>query len=129
MLQLIYISSAANNPSTAEILNVSRRNNRQDGISGLLYADGRRFLQALEGPPEEVEAAFARIARDPRHRAAVVLSRRTVDRREFGEWDMAERKPGEESKVFLARVEVLIADADPSVQATFGGLVRLRHAA
>lgn len=129
MLQLIYISSAVGAPVMADILSVSCRNNARDDVSGLLYTDGRRFLQALEGPEAAVEAAYARISADPRHRAVVILSRRTVDTREFGQWQMAERRPGEAGESFVARVDRLIAGAAPNARATFEGLVRVRHAA
>ena len=129
MLQLVYISSAVAAPDTAPILAVSRHNNMRDDITGLLYADGKRFLQVLEGPAEAVETTYARIAADPRHRAVVQLSRRTVAAREFGQWRMAERLPDELGASFVARVEALIAGAAPDVRATFDGLVRLRHAA
>lgn len=129
MLQLVYISTAVGMPSGPAILAASRRNNRRAGISGLLYADGKRFLQALEGPQEVVEEFYERIRRDPRHRAPVVLSRREVAEREFGNWDMAERLPGEEADAFLARVGDLVAGADASVRATFDGLAQVRRAA
>ena len=129
MLQLIYISSVVGAPVTADILAVSCRNNGRDGVSGLLYADSKRFLQALEGPVGAVEAAYARIAADPRHRAVVVLSRRTVETREFGRWEMAERRPGEAGDAFVARVDALIAGVAVNARATFDGLVRLRNAA
>lgn len=128
MLQLVYISSA--NPAapcpTQDILTVSRRNNARDRITGLLYADGGRFLQALEGPEDAVEAAYARIQRDPRHRAIVLLSRRSVDRRAFGHWEMAHRAPGADAANFLAEVQRLTADAAPDVRGTFEGLVQTR---
>ena len=96
MLQLVYISSSTTRglEGLDAILATSRRNNARDGITGLLYADGTRFLQALEGEGAAVEAAFARIRTDPRHRGVVVLSRRTIAVREFGPWDMAARHAG-----------------------------------
>lgn len=128
MLQLVYISSA--NPAapcrTQDILTVSRHNNARDQISGLLYADRGRFLQALEGPEESVEVAYARIQQDQRHRAIVLLSRRNVDRREFGHWEMAHRAPGADAEAFLADVQRLTAAAAPDVRGTFDGLVRTR---
>lgn len=84
MLQLVYISSAVDKPSSADILAASRRNNARDGITRLLYGDGVRFMQVLEGPDDKVEAADARIKGDQRHRAAVVLFRRAIEEREFG---------------------------------------------
>ena len=129
MHQLIYISSAAGTPDTAAILATSQVNNRRDGVTGLLYCDGTRFLQVLEGPEDAVAAAFSRIRRDPRHKASVLLSQREVAEREFGSWAMAERAAGESSEAFVDRVETLIAGADANVRATFAGLARLRRAA
>lgn len=129
MLQLTYISSAVGTPSVAAILAASRRNNARDGITGLLFSDGRRFLQALEGSADEVEQAFARIERDPRHRAIVVLSRRVITAREFGPWAMAERAPGADAAAFIARLDMLVAGAAPQVRATFDSFARLQRAA
>jgi hypothetical protein len=130
MLQLIYVSTGTGVPKlTSEILEVSRRNNLRDGITGLLYSDEKRFLQALEGPEHAVEAALARITDDKRHRAIVTLSRRTVDRREFGSWSMAHRMPDQSGDVFLARVGQLLENTSANVRATFEGFVKLRVAA
>ena len=91
MYQLTYISTANGLAigDVDQILMISRRNNSRDSVTGLLVYDGVRFLQALEGERSCVEAAFARIKLDPRHRAAVVLSRRDVEARQFGNWAMA----------------------------------------
>jgi hypothetical protein len=129
MLQLLYISSVVGRLSNLEILATSRRNNARDSVTGLLYCDGVRFLQVLEGPDDKVDATYARIKVDPRHRAAVVLSRRNVEHREFGPWDMATRSSGEESEVFLARIETLVHGADKNVAATFDSFARVRRAA
>ena len=129
MLQLVYISSAVDTAGTTAILAASRRNNARDGITGLLYADGVRFLQALEGPPEAVEPTFERIRADPRHRAIVLLSRRTIESREFGLWDMAQRSPADSGDAFLRRLDRLIADTSPDVRGTFEGFAKVRRAA
>ena len=132
MLQLVYISSARGLVSAADlqrILQVSRRNNALDGISGLLFFDGVRFLQALEGDPVRVQAAFDRIKDDARHRAVVILSRREVDDREFGDWAMASRTALEGESAMLDRVATLVADASPAVQATFTSFAQVRRKA
>lgn len=132
MLQLVYVSSVSPNAGPADpaaILAVSRPNNQADAITGLLYSDKARFLQALEGPADKVEAAFARIKADPRHRAIVILSRRDIDAREFGDWAMAHRVPGADADRFLARVADLTAAAAPEIRATFEGFVQVRRAA
>lgn len=127
MLQLIYVSTARGPESIDldDLLAKSRRNNRRDGITGLLHSKGRRFLQALEGEPARVEAAYARIAADPRHFALVVLSRRMVETREFGEWSMA---TDDGSGDIVAQVAALVEGAAPSVRGTFEGFAAMRAA-
>ena len=131
MLQLVYISSAigCGPGEVSAILATSRRNNARLGITGLLYGDGTRFLQALEGPAAAIEQLYATIRADPRHRATVVLSRRDIAEREFGLWDMAERRDDGDGQLFLAKVDDLTRRAAPRVRATFEGLARVKRAA
>jgi hypothetical protein len=132
MLQLIYISTATpamREPELTRILSASRRNNARDGISGLLFFNGRRFLQALEGPAAVVETAIARIKADDRHAAVVTLSRREVDTREFGEWAMASLGAGEAAgQAAIDRVDALTIDASPNVRAQFTSFARFQPA-
>ncbi|HWU96635.1 MAG TPA: BLUF domain-containing protein [Sphingomonas sp.] len=128
MLQLLYISSSrrAVVPLDLDALFAqAQANNARDEITGLLYTNGKRFLQVLEGPRTEVEDTFLRIIADPRHHALVLLSRRETSRREFGDWSMARRAFGEEQDAFMARIAELCRDADPAIQGTFAGLIDL----
>ncbi|VXC75961.1 BLUF domain-containing protein [Sphingomonas sp. AX6] len=131
MIQIVYISTARGDTRTerGNILMTSRRNNDRDGISGLLYDDGKRFLQVLEGEVGIVEAAFARIKTDPRHRAVVILSRREIEAREFGDWAMASLSPGVEANDVMVRVGRLVARASANVRATFESFAQVRAAA
>ncbi len=131
MIQIVYISTARGDThqERGHILLTSRRNNERDGITGLLYDDGVRFLQVLEGQPDKVDAAFARIKSDPRHRAVVILSRRPINTREFGDWAMESLSPGVEAGEVMDRVERLVARASDNVRATFQSFARVRSAA
>ena len=72
-----------------QILEVSRRNNRRDGVTGaLLYGEGC-FAQVLEGPLAAVEQTFERIQCDFRHADVIVLESTAVRARLFGDWSMA----------------------------------------
>ena len=73
------------------ILCASVRNNLARQLTGLLIAHDGWFLQALEGPPETVRAAFAAIGMDERHTAPVLLDLSPVEGRAFGRWIMAGR--------------------------------------
>lgn len=132
MRQLLYISSAARGELAGEvpaIVGQSLRNNRRAGVTGLLWSDGKRFLQVLEGEDNAVQATFDRIRADPRHRAVVVLHDRTIASREFGEWAMVARGPLDTADLFDARMQAALAHASPAVRGTFEGLVAARRAA
>ncbi len=92
LYSLVYLSQATR-PMTdddlADILRVSRANNSQRAITGLLLHESDVFMQALEGPRAAVEALFARISRDDRHRDVVVLVEDEISARNFGAWRMA----------------------------------------
>ncbi len=126
MLQLVYVSTVRPGADVAmsDILAASRRRNLADRITGLLHTNGHRFLQALEGDADKVEAAYARIAADPRHFALVVLSRRTIAAREFGDWSMA-HDDGQNREAIVERVGKLVEGAAPGVRGTFEGFVKL----
>lgn len=132
MLQLVYVSSARaglGEVDAAAILESARRRNALRAITGMLYFDGTRFLQALEGPADIVQETLDRIRSDPRHRAIVLLSSREIASREFGDWEMAYRRPGSDGQHFLDQVRRLVAGASADVRATFEGFAELRNRA
>lgn len=132
MIQIIYVSSA--NPAVgpvdpAPILDVSRRCNQRDGITGLLYSDGGRFMQVIEGPDDLTDATMDRIRRDQRHRAIVTLVHRGIEERAFGGWAMAHYAPGSGADAFITRVGGMVAGASDNIRATFEGFASARKAA
>lgn len=135
MLQLIYISTSRADitPATLEdILASSRRNNAGAGVTGLLVAGARRFLQALEGPELAVTTTLKRIGRDPRHFAIVELGRRMVDAREFGSWDMDFQRGTDAAAGAALRdsVDALVANLTSSnLRAQFTGFAALHSKA
>lgn len=90
--RLVYTSSAFgpfDQATLDEIVEVARRRNGADGITGmLLYHDGN-ILQVLEGPRENVIACYDRIEKDPRHHGCIVLQSEGVAGRTFAQWEMA----------------------------------------
>jgi Sensors of blue-light using FAD len=69
-------------------LTSARHFNRRDNITGSLICREDIFLQLLEGPPEAVDAAYARIARDGRPIRVVKLFTSAIAARTFPGWDM-----------------------------------------
>jgi hypothetical protein len=72
-----------------DILEVSRRYNAEQGISGLLLFNGTYFLQCLEGGRSAVNETYQRIMRDRRHRRPVLLAYEEIAQRDFADWAMA----------------------------------------
>ena len=92
MYFLIYSSLAS--PDTTEtdmkaILEASERNNKADGITGMLIFHNGSFIQMLEGENDKVLASYHKIQDDPRHTAVIKLFEGETDKRHFPNWKMA----------------------------------------
>ena len=55
-------------PVLGDIRTVSKQKNRDDEITGVLFYENGNFLQAIEGPEQNIEALVERLRRDKRHR-------------------------------------------------------------
>ena len=89
---IIYSSKATPSISQEdlhEILEASRRNNEQNGITGMLILYNDTFIQMLEGEQDAVYDTFDRIRDDQRHDNVLVLFEGPTDRRHFSHWKMA----------------------------------------
>jgi hypothetical protein len=86
----VYLSKAEDNFDERDlpsILEISQRNNRRDGVTGiLLYKDGR-FLQILEGDQATVHRIAQRIEADARHSEFAVIVDEAMPRL-FTDWSM-----------------------------------------
>ena len=91
MISLIYVSSATEKFSHAELLTLletSRRNNARLNVTGmLLYKDGN-FMQVIEGEEGQIERLHAKISGDPRHNGLLTLLKRPIEQRQFSDWSM-----------------------------------------
>ena len=87
-----YISRSASPLSVEEVEEiriVSERNNRRDGITGVLVETGGLFFQVIEGPEDSVDRLYKRISSDPRHKELFLLNvMHGVDSRLFPGWAM-----------------------------------------
>ena len=104
------------------ILANSRHNNGIDGISGMLWCDGTRFAQVLEGPLESVDQAMSRIGVDSRHHDIAILIDEPADERLFADWSMAYAPAGRLPDHLRARISRLGARDDAAI-ASFMDLI------
>ncbi|MBS7791881.1 BLUF domain-containing protein [Roseococcus sp. SDR] len=81
-------SGAESAKHLAAILEVARRHNAEAGLTGALLHSRRWFAQVLEGERGALEALYARIMRDERHRDVTLLALHPAARRVFSRWSM-----------------------------------------
>ncbi len=92
LVRLMYISRMAPEcgpKELQEILDSSRKNNAEMGVTGALCYSPKGFLQCIEGPRKEINMLYRRIVRDERNEEVTLLSYMPIAEREFGQWTMA----------------------------------------
>ena len=84
--EILYVSTLADDAPAlvvASIASKARIYNRVADITGLLVFDGLHFCQQLEGCAAQIDAAMARIDKDPRHHHLTIVHRGPLDKRRF----------------------------------------------
>ncbi|MEO6315216.1 MAG: BLUF domain-containing protein [Chitinophagaceae bacterium] len=91
MYRIVYLSSASplySDEALKDILTVSRRNNEQSGITGILLYHEGSILQVLEGDELKVTNCYHRILFDDRHKGAMIIMEGACEQRYFEKWSM-----------------------------------------
>lgn len=118
MIRLLYTSTSRIQQSDSrqpliEILNSSIRNNRQQGVTGLLMHGCGMFLQVLEGYDEQVFTLYVRLLNDPRHTDCRVVLVTQIDKRSFPEWAMAAMNVSDSA---FQKIQELLSQRDVRVE-------------
>lgn len=93
LVRLLYASRAVppiQQQTIDAILETSRLNNREHGITGILCYSDDLYVQVLEGSRDEVSKLLANIMRDPRHHEVRLLHFEEIRERRFGAWNMGQ---------------------------------------
>ena len=91
MIRILYLSQSAHNitdQQVQQILESSRRNNPELGLTGVLIYGGRLFMQVLEGPDDNVLRMYVRLLDDKRHGDSQILHISPTNERIFQKWSM-----------------------------------------
>ncbi|WP_201986681.1 BLUF domain-containing protein [Hymenobacter rubidus] len=94
MHQLVYTSTAGVALTETELqqqLASWRQKNADLAVTGVLLHSEGQILQVLEGESATVQALFATIAADIRHRSVTKLADGPVQARAFADWSMGFR--------------------------------------
>jgi hypothetical protein len=134
LCRLIYVSRNALPGSAdqiedaiAAILATARRNNARAGVTGALLYNPDCFAQVLEGESSGVQATYARIACDSRHRQTEVLCFEPIARRDFADWSMASAGRVDDARARFDRLAFQVGRTGGTGAAQVTDL--LRHAA
>lgn len=88
---IVYFSSSTwlfQEEDLATILQQSRHNNAELGITGILLYVRGSIIQVLEGEKQTVEALYKRIEQDTRHTNVSIGLSRPIRQRLFANWSM-----------------------------------------
>jgi hypothetical protein len=91
LVRCLYASHAAGRITAAtvdSILEQSRRNNAEAGITGMLCFTDDIFIQVIEGGRDAVCELFNTLVRDERHTGVRLLRFEEITERTFGSWTM-----------------------------------------
>ena len=111
--RLKYVSQFARALSPAQIDALTRRsaeNNKKVEVTGVLMTTGGLFFQVIEGPAEQIDALWAKIQHDPRHKDVLLLGvEEGVSRRLFPQWSMRKVDLKEGTEYRLEPLRTLLA--------------------
>ncbi len=117
LVRLIYVSQARDDVDLAEcrrLVSASQARNARADITGVLLFNSMKFVQALEGETDRVNALYNKIARDPRHDNIKLLTYGTVSTRLFSQWSMSLVYPNEQRMQNLLTERGLSTAFEPS---------------
>ncbi len=91
LVSLVYVSFESRTMSQQDILDileVARKRNTEENITGMLLYRGGYFIQALEGNADAVNKLYDDIAKDARHRNVIMIYKNPITERSFSNWSM-----------------------------------------
>lgn len=83
--------------------------NPRFGLTGFLLFDHGRFVQFLEGAPENIDSLIRALARDPRHEGIQELLRIPLEVRSFDQWDASVCEAATPSPVAAGELEAFVS--------------------
>ncbi len=130
MRQILYTSRSLigdNIRALDELMVQAQANNALDGITGLLWTDGNRFAQVIEGSDNALAALLDRLPADPRHREFAILQDSSVADRQFGDWSMARPANDPLFASFERRMQDQLASLGNVLSAKFSDIITRSH--
>ncbi|HAS44022.1 MAG TPA: bluf domain protein [Microscillaceae bacterium] len=96
--ELIYVSRrsiSCTDKDVEQILEASIRRNSKKGLTGVLLYSQTQFIQVLEGESDVILNLYDHIKKDKRHKNALLVSLKLIEKRYFPSWQMGSKKIGD----------------------------------
>jgi hypothetical protein len=117
MIRITYLSQATSNFSSIDLINLLQQchlNNPKRGLTGLLIFGNNTFLQTIEGKKTIVEELIEKISKDKRHTKFQILSKQSIDNRQYSNWAMGFEKLTEQTLAGVPQLQhFVLSDFNP----------------
>lgn len=128
--QIVYVSTALKEltaPELESLLSSARRQNQQNGITGVLLYNEGDFMQCLEGPEDMALLTYQRILSSSQHKNVIELMNERVAQRGFQDWEMGLARPTKSELLALSTARwKMQADRVAALQQAPAGLQLLQ---
>lgn len=109
LVRLIY-ASRARLPISSEvvdsILGSARKNNPEQGITGVLCYSDSIFVQVLEGGRDQVNRIYGKLQHDERHCDLMLVGYEAIDERLYSSWTMGKIRLDKINRSLLLKYSV-----------------------
>ncbi len=117
MIRITYLSQATPNFASIDLIHLLEQchlNNPKRGLTGLLIFGNDTFLQTIEGEEKIVDALIEKITKDKRHIKFQILSRQSIENRQYSDWAMGFEKLTEQTIAEVPKLKnFILADFNP----------------
>lgn len=126
MRQLLYVSRSRIGSDTQaldRLMMQARNNNAIDGTTGLLWTDGSRFAQVLEGEDAVIAQLLDKLRIDERHAGLAIVQDVQIAERRFGQWSMNRPDADPVAEVYADRMRRQLASIRSPLSEAFEQVV------
>ena len=122
MRQVLYgsvIANAATKLDLEALVVQARSRNKALCATGIIWSDGWRIVQVIEGPDTAIERLFTSIQNDTRHKIINTILYKSIVERQFGIWPLAYRTANNISDGYDAKAYEYIMASSYDVRRLF----------
>ncbi len=117
MIRVTYLSQATPDFASIDLIHLLEQchlNNPKRGLTGLLIFGNNTFLQTIEGEKKIIEELLEKISKDKRHTKFQILSKQSIENRQYSNWAMGFEKLTEQTIAEVPKLQSFaLSDFNP----------------